>query len=63
MRIMNDRVPGITSEERLRRALSLVGELLEARRYRVDVVIIGGSAMLLGGLNSTYPPVDVACSD
>jgi hypothetical protein len=52
MRIMNDRVPGITSEERLRRALSLVGELLEARRYRVDVVIIGGSAMLLGGLNS-----------
>lgn len=52
MRGMNDLVPGITSEDRLRRALSLVGELLEAGRHQVGLVIIGGSAMLLGGLNS-----------
>lgn len=52
MRTMNNGLPGITSRGRLRRALRLVGELLEARRYRVEVVIIGGSAMLLGGLNS-----------
>ena len=52
MQGMDDLVPGISSERRLRRALSLVGELLEARKYGVEVVIIGGSAMLLGGLNS-----------